>query len=78
MVWSAKPKLGSPSYGFGFSVSGAQNDRIVGHGGGFSGINSNLDMYLNSGFTAAVMSNYDGGASLINGRIRELLARVEG
>ena len=25
-----------------------------------------------------VMSNYDGGASLINGKIRELLARVEG
>ena len=35
-------------------------------------------MYLDSGFTAAVMSNYDGGANLINGRIHELLARVEG
>jgi CubicO group peptidase (beta-lactamase class C family) len=78
MVWSAKPELGSPSYGFGFSTGGNQNDRIVGHGGGFTGINSNLDMYLDSGFTAAVMSNYDGGANLINGRIRELLARVEG
>jgi len=78
MVWSAKPQLGSPSYGFGFGVKGTPDDRIVGHGGGFTGINSNLDMYLDSGFTAAVMSNYDGGATLINNRIRELLARVEG
>jgi len=78
MVWSAKPELGSPSYGFGFGVNGTQSNRIVGHGGGFTGINSNLDMYLDTGFTAIVMSNYDNGASLINGKIQELLARVEG
>lgn len=74
MVWSGKPKWKSPDYGFGFGVRGKTGDRIVGHGGGFDGISSNLDMFLDSGYTAAVMSNYDGGAQPINEKIRELIA----
>ncbi len=74
MVWSGKPELGSPDYGFGFGVGGEEGNRIVGHGGGFPGINSNLDMFLDSGYTAAVMSNYDRGAQPINSKIRELIA----
>jgi hypothetical protein len=31
----------------------------VGHGGGFPGISSSLRMYLDLGYTIAVMSNYD-------------------
>ena len=72
--WSAKPKLNSPTYGFGFVVAGKQADRIVGHGGGFAGISSNLDMFLDSGYTAAVMSNYDNGARPVQEKMRELLA----
>jgi len=49
--------------------------RIVGHGGGAPGINANLDMYLDSGYTVAVMANYDGAASKVAGKIEELLAR---
>ena len=74
LVWSAKPDLNSPIYGFGFSISGESGDRIVGHGGGFPGINSNLDMFLDSGYTAVVMSNYDRGAEPIKSKMRELLA----
>ena len=73
MVWSAKPALNSPEYGFGFGVGGGPGDRIVGHSGGFPGINSNLDIYLDSGYTAAVMSNYDQGARPIQVKIRELI-----
>jgi len=76
MVWSGKPELNSPDYGFGFGVrTGADGDRIVGHGGGFSGINSNLDMFLDSGYTGVVMSNYDQGAEAIAAKIRELVGR---
>jgi CubicO group peptidase (beta-lactamase class C family) len=73
-LWSAKPELGSPEYGFGFGVGGTPDDRIVGHSGGFPGINSNLDVFVDSGYTAAVMSNYDRGAMPIVQKIQELIA----
>lgn len=72
-LWTAKPELKSPDYGFGFGVGGTAGNRIVGHGGGFPGINSNLDMFLDTGYTAVVMSNYDGGARPVQSKIRELL-----
>ncbi|MGB2988218.1 MAG: serine hydrolase domain-containing protein [Phycisphaerae bacterium] len=73
MVWNAKPELNSSDYGFGFGVRGEPGNRIVGHGGGFSGINSNLDMFLDSGYTAVVMSNYDDGAQPVASKMKELL-----
>jgi CubicO group peptidase (beta-lactamase class C family) len=57
---SPKPELNSPDYGFGFEAD-AQN-QTAGHGGGFIGISSNLKMYLSSGWSAIVMSNYSRGA----------------
>jgi len=77
MVWTGKPELNSPDYGFGFGVSGTPESRIVGHSGGFDGISSNLDMFLDSGYTVAVMSNYDGGAMGVAEKIKELLGRLE-
>jgi len=74
MVWSAKPELHSPAYGFGFGVGGEPGHGIVGHGGGFAGINSNLDIFLDSGYTAVVMSNHDRGAEPVKSKIRELVA----
>ena len=75
MVWSGKSELNSPDYGFGFGVRGTAGDRIVGHGGGFPGISSNLDMFLDSGYTAVVLSNYDGGAHAVSEKMRELIQR---
>ncbi len=74
LVWSAKPDLNSPNYGFGFGASGTPDDRIVGHSGGFSGISSKLDMYLDSGYTVAVMSNYDHGSHPVSSKAREWIA----
>lgn len=37
------------------------------------GINSNLDMFLGSGWTAAVMSNYGRGATIPQQVMRELV-----
>jgi CubicO group peptidase (beta-lactamase class C family) len=53
----------SEKYGYGFFESSLPDARIVGHGGGFFGVDSKLDIYLGSGYTVAVMSNYDPPAS---------------
>ncbi len=69
---TAKPELNSTNYGFGFQVDA--DPRIVGHSGGFPGINSQLDIYLDNDYTVAVMSNYSGGAQPVVERARALLA----
>jgi len=51
--------------------------RIVGHSGGFVGINSSLDMYLDSGYMVVVLSNYSYGSQAVNQKIRELLLRLK-
>jgi CubicO group peptidase (beta-lactamase class C family) len=71
LLLSNKPELKSPNYGYGFGID--QRQQIAGHGGGFLGINSNLDMFLGSGWTAAVMSNYGHGAMIPQQAMRELV-----
>ena len=64
-------------YGYGFSVIESPAGKIVGHSGGFDGINSNLDIYLDSGYIIAVMSNFDQGANPIMRKTRQLVARLK-
>jgi CubicO group peptidase (beta-lactamase class C family) len=71
MLLSAKPDLNSPNYGYGFQVE--SESQIAGHSGGFIGINSNLDMFLGSGWTAIVMSNYSRGGQPVQQEMRELV-----
>jgi CubicO group peptidase (beta-lactamase class C family) len=71
LIASAKPDLKSPDYGYGFQVDRAQN--VVGHGGGFTGINSNLDMFLGSGWSAIVMSNYSRGAQPVGAKMKQMI-----
>ena len=66
-----KPELGSPEYGFGFGVDAG--GRVVGHSGGFPGINSQLDIYVGEDYTLAVMSNYGGGAQPVIEKARSLI-----
>jgi CubicO group peptidase (beta-lactamase class C family) len=77
-LWTPKPA--SPAYGYGFQLDGGPNNaggRIAGHGGGFPGISSVLDMHLDTGMTFIAMCNYDDAAVLANRKCRELLARVK-
>lgn len=71
LLLSAKPELKSPSYGYGFQIDGTA--QIAGHSGGFPGINSNLDMFLGTGWTAIFMSNYGRGAPPVQQKMRELV-----
>ena len=65
------------NYGYGFGVEEGPNGKVVGHSGGFDGINANLNIYLDKGYIVAVLSNYDMGASPVVNRIAQLLARVK-
>ncbi len=60
-------------YGCGFSVVDGPAGKVVGHGGGFSGISSNLDLWVDQGFVVVVLSNLDGGAFVINEPVRAKL-----
>jgi CubicO group peptidase (beta-lactamase class C family) len=71
LLTTPKPELSSPEYGFGFGVE--MGGRIVGHSGGFPGINSQLDIYVGDDYTVAVMSNYGMGAQPIVEKARSLL-----
>jgi len=76
MLTTPKPELNSPEYGFGFVVD--EGGRIVGHSGGFNGINSQLDIYVGEDYTLAVMSNYGTGAQPIMDKARALMLAGQG
>ncbi len=71
LLLSAKPELNSPEYGYGFQID--SESQAVGHGGGFLGISSNLDMFLGTGWTAVVMSNYSRGAQSVQQKMFDLV-----
>jgi D-alanyl-D-alanine carboxypeptidase len=60
-------------YAYGFRERFENGHRIVGHGGGFPGISSNLSMYTDLGYTVAILSNIDQGNHSIRLFIEELL-----
>jgi CubicO group peptidase (beta-lactamase class C family) len=70
----ARPSDGPKVWGYGFIIENHETlGRIVGHGGGFFGISSNMEMYLDHGFTTVVLSNYGGGSDVVSGEIREVI-----
>lgn len=75
LLTTPKPELNSPEYGYGFGVEPERN--VAGHSGGFPGIASNLDMFLGSGWTAIVMSNYSRGSGPVSTKMSELISAVD-
>jgi CubicO group peptidase (beta-lactamase class C family) len=72
LLTTPKPALSSPAYGFGFQID--EGGRVVGHSGGFPGINSQLDIYVGEPYTFAVMSNYGGAtAQRVAQKVRTLV-----
>ncbi len=64
-------------YGYGFAIRPDSAARIVGHSGGFDGINSELNIHVATGYIVAVMSNVDNGASPLTAGINLILGRVK-
>ena len=70
----AGPPEGNKKWGYGFIIENHEKlGRIVGHGGGFFGISSTLDIYLDSGYTVVVMTNYGGGVEVVSGEIQKVI-----
>lgn len=72
-LWHAYPEVGSDDYGLGFGVRQTPAGRVVGHSGGFPGISGDLAMFLDEGWTIAVLSNFGGAAGLVSDRGRSLI-----
>jgi len=66
------------SYGYGFELRSGKLGKVAGHSGQFPGISSNLEMYLDAGYTVVVLSNYDPGTLPLAGRIATVLESVSG
>lgn len=75
LLTTAKPELNSPAYGYGFQVD--QNGKSYGHSGGFIGINSQLDIYREGGWTAIMMSNYSRGGGPVTQKMQRLIDSVK-
>ena len=73
-MWS--PQSDS-SYGYGFRIDEGPAGKIVGHSGGFAGINGNLDIFVEKGYIIAVLANTDNGASPLANRLKELAIRIK-
>jgi len=67
------PKPNSPGYGFGFEIENTASGVIVGHGGGFPGIHSKLEIFADQNVTAVVLSNMDRADAPVVNKIRELV-----
>jgi CubicO group peptidase (beta-lactamase class C family) len=72
MLWTDAKGAG---YGFGFSVKD-EPQKIVGHSGGFPGISSNLDVFVESGYVVAVLSNYGRSGGEMADSLRALVLRT--
>lgn len=72
ILTTPKPEIGSPDYGYGFGIS--PGNKMVGHNGGFYGINADLTMFLDSNYTAVVLSNYGDASEPVVSKIREMIA----
>ncbi len=75
MVLTGKPELNCWHYGYGFFISDGPAGRIAAHGGDGSGISSQFKMYLDSGYTVVVLSNYGPpAATTVEQIIHQMLA----
>lgn len=73
LVLEGKVDVGpGTAYAYGFFAE--REPRVVGHGGGFAGINGALDIHLESGHVVAVLANMDPpAAERVKQRARSLL-----
>ena len=69
MVLSPKPEVNSPTYGYGFYVLNG----TAGHSGGDTGVQANLEMFLNDGYTAIVLSNYGSAMRPVTTKMKSLI-----
>ncbi len=57
-------------YAYLFEDELLENERIIGHSGGSLGVNNTFRVFVNSGYTIIILSNYDDGMSLLYKKIK--------
>jgi len=73
-AYSAKTEFNSaPWYGYGFAVGGKPDNRIVGHSGAYLGVDSRLDIHLDTGFVVVILANQSGVVGPMRRKINELI-----
>ncbi len=72
MMW--KDYYNTNNYGYGFKVEDYDNEKVVGHSGGFYGISADLSIFTRSGYITVVLSNYEGGEQVAHKLTHMLLS----
>ena len=74
-LWSPKPELGAPEWGYGFAVEQVPGlGRVVGHGGTGGPVSTCMDLFLDGEATVVVLANTPAGRTSPRAKIRALLA----
>jgi len=73
-LWTDHPPH---NYGAGFMVTSSAAGRIVGHEGLFTGVSSQLEIYLDKGYVVAILGNQDWAAPGLGDAIRGLIAEAK-
>jgi D-alanyl-D-alanine carboxypeptidase len=63
-------------YGYGVEVETVNGMRVVGHTGGGPNVSARMDIYLNSGYTVAILSSQPGDtAPRVANKLREMITQ---
>jgi CubicO group peptidase (beta-lactamase class C family) len=74
LLMSVKPGLSSMNYGYGFIIDSSRKlGRVVGHGGAGFGVSANFRMFVDTGYTMIILSNFSEASLPVSINIRSLL-----
>lgn len=76
-AYSEKTQYNSaPWYGYGISVDGDSDDRVIGHGGAYLGVDARLDIHLDSGFIVIILANQSDVVTPVRREVNALIKRM--
>lgn len=77
ILYAGRPELNTPYHSYGFFVSEGVAGRVASHQGDGRGVNCQFKMYLDSGYTIIVLSNYSQpSANIVTNVIEQLIINV--